>query len=512
MDSVLTPGNDRKLRVLIVEDDPTLGRVLATVLGRFASNVQVANRGDAALAIESTSYDAVACDISLPDISGLEVIGRLRAMAPAAGIVAVTGLVDVDVAVGSMKAGADDFLGKPFDPEILWHMLNRAVDNRARRIVAEQAAVYRELAYTDALTGSPNRRFIDEFLVDSLMGARQNQTALSVAYLDIDNFKLLNDFVGHEQGDQVLRGIVRVLARHIKAPARFGRFGGDEFVIVFPGADEHAARRVMNHVRTAVGSIEVENGSKIALPTRISVGVAMLQPDQSPRDLVAEAEDHMYLDKGLAPTVAALAAEAATNPDSLLKVTNLKALRSLVKAIDRRDSYTRFHSDHATNLALLNAPKINIEGDELSAITIGGPIHDLGKIVVPDEILRKPGPLTAEERRQMEEHPVMGAAITAAVTDFDVVVELVRHHHERFDGDGYPGGLRGTEVSLPTRLFTLADAFSAMTTDRPYRKALTMEQALHQIAIGAGSQFDPDLAKIFAETVEQQYTGRERAA
>jgi HD-GYP domain-containing protein (c-di-GMP phosphodiesterase class II) len=207
-----------------------------------------------------------------------------------------------------------------------------------------------------------------------------------------------------------------------------------------------------------------------------------------------------------------MAAEAATNPDSLLKVTNLKALRSLVKAIDRRDSYTRFHSDHATNLALLSAPRLAIEGDELSAITIGGPIHDLGKIVVPDEILRKPGPLTAEERRQMEEHPVMGAAITAAVTDFDVVVELVRHHHERFDGEGYPGGLRATEVSLPTRLFTLADAFSAMTTDRPYRKALTTEQALHQIEIGAGTQFDPDLAKIFAEMVEQQYTGRERAA
>jgi HD-GYP domain-containing protein (c-di-GMP phosphodiesterase class II) len=112
----------------------------------------------------------------------------------------------------------------------------------------------------------------------------------------------------------------------------------------------------------------------------------------------------------------------------------------------------------------------------------------------------------------MEEHPVMGAAITAAVTDFDVVVELVRHHHERFDGEGYPGGLRALEVSLPTRLFTLADAFSAMTTDRPYRKALTVEQALHQIALGAGTQFDPDLAAVFAETVEHQYAGQERAA
>ncbi len=512
MDSLLTPGKDRKLRVLVVEDDPTLGKVLATVLGRFSSEVQVANCGEAALAVDGTSYDAVACDISLPDMSGLEVIGRLRTTAPAAGIVAVTGLIDVDIAVGSMKAGADDFLGKPFDPEILWHMLNRAVDNRARRIVAEQAAVYRELAYTDALTGCPNRRFIDEFLVDSLMAARRDGAPLSVAYLDIDNFKLLNDFVGHEQGDQVLRGIVRVLSRHIKLPARFGRFGGDEFVVVFPGVAEGTARRAMAHVQSAVSNIEVENGAKIALPTRMSFGVAALREGQAPRDLVAEAEDEMYLDKGLAPSITAMAAETATSPEALLKVTNLKALRSLVKAIDRRDSYTRFHSDHATHMAMAAAKRLGLDADQVNAIAIGGPIHDLGKIVVPDQILRKPGSLTSEERRQMEEHPVMGAAITAAVTDYDVVVELVRHHHERFDGEGYPGGLTRDEVTLPTRLFTLADAFSAMTTDRPYRKALTFDQAVHQITTGSGTQFDPDLAVEFIKSVEAERTRTEEAA
>lgn len=504
MDSLLGAGHGQNLRVLIVEDDPTLAKVLATVLVRHAASVDIAITGDEALAVDGASFDAAACDISLPDMSGLDVIGQLRDRAPSAGIVAVTGLVDVDVAVGSMKAGADDFLGKPFDPQILWHMLNRAVDNRTRRIVAEQAAVYRELAYTDALTGCPNRRFIDEFLVDSLIGARRDGSPLSVAYVDIDNFKLLNDFVGHEQGDQVLRSVVRLLARFIKPPARFGRFGGDEFVVVLPGVSEQAAKRLMSQVQHAVHAIEVETGAKIVLPTRVSIGVAMLHGDQSPRDLVAEAEDQMYLDKGLAPTVGVLPVEPASAPEGMAKVTNLKALRSLVKAIDRRDSYTRFHSDHATNLALVTAKRLGVEGDQLAAITIGGPIHDLGKIVVPDEILRKPGPLTVAERRQMEEHPVMGAAITAAVTDYDVVVELVRHHHERFDGEGYPGGLRGPQVAMPTRLFTLADAYSAMTTDRPYRKALSTEQALHQIKIGRGTQFDPDLAGEFMETVERE--------
>jgi HD-GYP domain-containing protein (c-di-GMP phosphodiesterase class II) len=195
-----------------------------------------------------------------------------------------------------------------------------------------------------------------------------------------------------------------------------------------------------------------------------------------------------------------------------LKVGNLKALRNLVKAIDRRDSYTRFHSDHATQLAMTLAHELCFDDDQLNAVAIGGPIHDLGKIVVPDEILRKPGPLTPDERRSMEEHPVMGAAITAAVTDYDTVVNLVRHHHERFDGNGYPGHLKGTEITLPTRLFTLADAYSAMTTDRPYRKGLTLERAIEEIVNGRGTQFDPDLAVAFLAMIQREFGGKEAAA
>ncbi|WBL36380.1 HD domain-containing protein [Tepidiforma flava] len=122
---------------------------------------------------------------------------------------------------------------------------------------------------------------------------------------------------------------------------------------------------------------------------------------------------------------------------------------------------------------------------------------------MPDEILRKPGPLTMEERRAMEEHPVMGAAITAAVTDLDSVVNLVRHHHERYDGEGYPGRLKGPEVPLATRLFSIADAYSAMTTDRPYRKGLTLEMAAEEILRGRGTQFDPELAEAFVRMIER---------
>ncbi len=473
------------------------------MLGQYTEDVTVARSGRAALGeLAARTFDAIACDISLPDLSGLDVIAQARVLAPSSGIVAITGFVDVDVAVRSMKAGADDFLGKPFDADILWHMLNKAVDNRGRRLEAEQAAVYRKLAYTDALTGCPNRRYLDEVIVDAVHKAVELGTPLVAAYLDIDNFKLLNDFVGHEQGDHVLKRVVDALGMQIREPAKFGRFGGDEFVAIFPNATEEAARAVIKRVRTAVSHIEVVNGSRVTLPTRISCGIARFRGYETPRDLIAEAEEQMYLDKAGSGSLLTGEDVEQAAPEVLLKINNLKSLRNLVKAIDRRDSYTRFHSDHATQLALRAAKHLGLGEDEISAITIGGPIHDLGKIVVPDEILRKPGPLSISERHAMEEHPVMGAAITAAVTDFDTVVDLVRHHHERFDGTGYPGKLAGVAIRFTTRLFSIADAYSAMTTDRPYRKGLSVAQAIDQLTHGLGTQFDPDLAVEFIKMID----------
>lgn len=499
--------------VLVVEDDPNLGRLVERMLGQFTEHVTLAHTGRAALeALSKGHHGAIAADISLPDMSGLDVIAEARLLAPAAGIVAITGFVDVDVAVQAMKAGADDFLGKPFDPEMLWHVLNKAAGHRARMIEAEQAAVYRKLAYTDALTGAPNRRFLDEHLGLAVSAARLNGDPLTIAYMDIDNFKLLNDFVGHIQGDEVLIRVADALRAEIAEPAVFARFGGDEFVIVFPGEAVAQARRALEAVRRTISGLGVVNGSQITLPIRVSCGFAALRGDESPRDLIAEAEEQMYLDKAATPAIVTGATNGSLHPAVNVKVANLKALRSLVKAIDRRDSYTRFHSDHATHLALQMARRLGLPEEHVNALTIGGPIHDLGKIVVPDEILRKPGPLTSHERRNMEEHPVMGAAITAAVMDYDTVVELVRHHHERFDGEGYPARLRAEEISLPTRIFTLADAYSAMTTDRPYRKGLTIEQAVDQIERGAGTQFDPDLAREFVTMLTGEDLARKSAA
>ncbi len=499
------------LRVLVVEDDPELARTISALLARHESHSVVAKDGRTALAMIEASaepFHAITCDMGLPDIPGLEVIARARGLAATTGIVAITGVVDVETAVESMKAGADDFLGKPFEAEVLWHMIRKAVDGRAQRVAAEHAALFRKLAYTDALTDRPNRRFIDEFLNDSFKHASAPGQPLVVAYLDIDNFKRLNDYAGHEEGDAILCRIAEVLEDAIQPPAAFGRFGGDEFVAVFPNGKD-AAHQAIDQVTARIAEIAIINRAGMAYGVGLSYGIATLEGQDAPRELVAQAEDEMYLNKSNTPALRA--SERPSGPADIVKITNLKALHNLVRAIDRRDSYTRYHSYHATDFALRVAAELGLDEEQTNALTIGGPIHDLGKIVVPDEILQKPGPLTLEERQHMEEHPVIGAAIAAAVTDYDTVVDLVRHHHEWFDGSGYPAGLRHSEIVLPTRIFNIADAFSAMTTDRPYRRALGAEQAVAEIERGRGRQFDPDLANVFIAVLESDIAERRAA-
>ncbi len=498
-----TQPPDGRLNVLVVEDDPLLGRLAKRVLDPLAAHVHVVQFGADAIADAADgAFHVAAVDITLPDISGLDVIAAIRERQPGMGLVAVTGRVDVATAVGAMKAGADDFLSKPFDAGMLWPVLNKALDSRRLRIAAHQALAYRELAYTDTLTGAPNRRYIDDALVAGLERATERNEPFSLAYLDIDNFKLLNGVVGVGTCDAILREVAAILATHVRPPAIFGRFGGDEFLVLFPGLNKYEARRAIEPVIRRVAELDVVNGSAVTLPVRLSCGIVTPASEDTPGTLVAAAEDAMILDKSAAQSLVRMTIGQALPTREAIQISTLKALRNLVRAIDRRDRYTRMHSDHATRMAADFARTLGLPEESLTAILVGGPIHDLGKIVVPDEILRKPGPLTNKERAAMEEHPLIGATITAAITDHETVVNIVRHHHERWDGDGYPGQLRRTEILLPTRLFTLADAFSAMTTDRPYRKGLTTEQATAEIRKNAGTQFDPDLTGAFCEMLE----------
>ena len=199
-------------------------------------------------------------------------------------------------------------------------------------------------------------------------------------------------------------------------------------------------------------------------------------------------------------------------PATIDPMANVSALRSLIQAIDRRDNYTRLQGERATELSLRIATAAGLLPEDLVVLSIAGPFHDVGKIVIADDILRNVGPLPIDDRDRMDEHASVGAAIVAALTDSPGVVALVRHHHEWFNGRGYPAGLRGEEITIATRVFAIADAYTAMTADRPYRRALDGDHAIAEVCSGMGTQFDPELVRIFERVMVQEWERTARVA
>ena len=207
----------------------------------------------------------------------------------------------------------------------------------------------------------------------------------------------------------------------------------------------------------------------------------------------------------LASTLASYIALAMENTmlNSEISGLNMNLLKSLAMAIDARDNYTRMHSMRVTRYAVMIGAYMGLKQDEIEILRRGSLLHDIGKIGVRDDILLKPGALTIEEFDTFRKHPETGARILGPEGPLRLIVPLVLHHHERYDGNGYPHGLKGGDIPLGARIIAVADSFEAMTADRPYRKALTAEEAILEIRQNAGSQFDPDVVKAFMEVLKE---------
>jgi HD-GYP domain-containing protein (c-di-GMP phosphodiesterase class II) len=231
------------------------------------------------------------------------------------------------------------------------------------------------------------------------------------------------------------------------------------------------------------------------LPLSISCGLAVYPAmAESQHELLALADMNLYESKISGGAIMGGEEPAAEDPRS---VGGFSALDALVTAVDKRDRYTRKHSEDVTDYSLMIAEELGLSEDTTRTLRVAGLLHDLGKIGIPDAILRKPGRLTDEEHEVMKQHPVLGWLIVSAIPSLSETLPAIRHHHERYDGRGYPDALSGEEIPLLGRLMAVADAFSAMTTDRPYRKGMACEDAIAELRRGRGSQWDPELVDAF---------------
>jgi diguanylate cyclase (GGDEF)-like protein len=321
----------------------------------------------------------------------------------------------------------------------------------------------------DPLTKCLNRRGLRERADAELAHSLRHGTPFSVLVLDLDNFKQVNDSRGHSTGDAVLCRVVDCLGEVVRPSDAVGRLGGDEFAVLLPETSETEAAAVAARVTDA-----------LAADAPCSIGVASFPLDGNDLDsLLREADTRLYASRN------GRGGRAVAHGERLSWAT------ALAEAVDMRMDTSHEHSRAVAGYAVTIAAELDWDDEALGLLHLAGMLHDVGKVAVPDGILRKPGPLTEVEFDEVRRHSTIGADLVARVEGLDPIVPWIRHSHEHFDGTGYPSGLRGEDIPLAARILLVADAFDAMTSDRPYRDALSHEEALRELEAHAGGQFDP---------------------
>jgi diguanylate cyclase (GGDEF)-like protein len=354
------------------------------------------------------------------------------------------------------------------------------------------------LALTDPLTGLGNHRSFHERLQRELVEAEHEGSSLALCLVDFDDLKSVNDRFGHPVGDLVLGQI----ASRLRQGGEAFRLGGDEFAVLLPRQNERQATAVARSIVERVAALDVEGVG----PVTVSAGVATYPLHGTGRDeLIRLADNALYWAKKDGKNrVRAYAAESilranleqiADTPD---RVAQYRAAESLAKAVDERDAYTGSHSQRVGEYSARIARRLGADDSAVELTRLAGNLHDLGKLAIPEEVLRKPDDLSEAERLILERHPQIGFRMLESL-GVQPVAEWVLHHHERWDGAGYPNRLAGDQIPLAARIIFVADAYDAMTSDRAYRQAVPQQEALAELDRCSGTQFDPAVVKALAD-------------
>jgi diguanylate cyclase (GGDEF)-like protein len=372
----------------------------------------------------------------------------------------------------------------------------------AQRRLTHQTAALVEANRRDALTGLLNHGTTVASLADLLEITRDGPDCTGVALIDIDNFRLVNDTHGHLAGDRVLLEVARILREEFVETSILGRYGPDEFLVVAPPEHSAGLELAVDRLRDRIAELSLQFGQSERLPVTVSAGICYAPADgDAATELLAIAAVVLGEAKASGGNGVRVA-DAAPSELGPAERSGFDVLAGLVVAVDTKDRYTKRHSEDVARYGLFLADRVGVDPDVRRTIEIAGLLHDVGKIGIPDGILRKPGPLTVEEYSIVKQHVALGDAIVRDVPNAGLVRAGVRHHHERWDGEGYLDRLSGEEIPLIARILAVGDAFSAMTTTRPYRKAMSIQEALHRLEDAAGSQLDPRLVTAFVNGIE----------
>ncbi len=386
----------------------------------------------------------------------------------------------------------------------------------------------------DSLTTLSNHRGFQEVLSNELAQAEKKGSHLSVIMMDINNISKINRELGHAKGDEVIKLVAEKVKQNIRNSDTAGRYGGDEIAIILPDTDTDEAKYIAEYLTYSLSCCFVDDVG----PVKVAVGVATYP--ESTRDqekLLIMAEQAMYISQskgykdGMSAIISSLDfnfwddmalnsfAEVLTkrhsqlgvnfeeelvqkfNNEQIISQNHLMAMvTSLASAIDAKDTYTKGHSSSVSRYSEALARAINLPEAEVERIALGALLHDVGKIGIPENVLRKPTHLTEEEWEIMKQHPVIGAEKVLMPNEtLRDLIPIVKYHHEHWDGSGYPEKLKGEEIPFSARIVSIADAYHALISDRPYRKGMSVEKACEVLKMGSGIQWDANLVRQFIQ-------------
>jgi putative nucleotidyltransferase with HDIG domain len=468
-------------RVLIVDDDPGIRQTISQLVEDLGYASSTAPDGPEALELlEAGSYLCVITDIMMPKMTGLDLIKKIKARDFSLPVIVITGYASLEMAIDAMKCGASDFLPKPFKMSQIQLLLGKM--KREKTLLEE------------------NRRYLDTLqlyrVIDNLKGQLEDKAR------EISSLQAISEKIISLKGIRDLVGAIVDVSRQLL---------GDSEVRFYPVRGASAPQEAEGRTPGMTMPDEFMDGKIVRVDQPLMDGA---MPFQTLFPLMIEGQVFGALD---VRTEAVLGEEKEAKILYLLnrsaeRMENvalyeglyenmLSTLKSMAKILDARDPHTSQHSTRVTNFSMAIANILGLCAEDKDTLYIASSLHDIGKVGIPDRILLKPDRLSEEEFSVIRKHPEIGADILKQLPPMARETEIIRHHHERFDGKGYPSGILGRDIPLLSRIITLADSYDAMTSDRPYRKALEIGMAVQEITRCSGTQFDPDLALLFIHKV-----------
>jgi diguanylate cyclase (GGDEF)-like protein/putative nucleotidyltransferase with HDIG domain len=466
--------------IMIIDDSPIDRKVIRQIIEKNLSDVTVFEAEDGYNIQEkiiSENIDMCILDIMMPIKDGFSVLKDMKehCFLKDIPVIVCTGINDNQAIVKALTLGAYDYFAKPLSEEVMKVSLPLKVRNAIELMKRNKEITY--LSYHDTLTGMYNRRFYEEQL--KRINILEN-LPISIIMADINGLKLINDTFGHAKGDILLKEATKAIENGCREFDTVARWGGDEFIILMPKTDEEEAQKVVKNIKDKcsegeVGSIDLSIAFGWDTKTTLEEDIAKV---------LKNAEDYMYRNKSLES-----------------ESTRSNMINTIMNTLLEKNPREEMHSKRVSEICKEIGKAMNLSDLDLKKLRVAGLLHDIGKIAIGEGILNKPGKLTHLEWNEIERHPAIGYRILSTSHEMLEIAEFILAHHERWDGTGYPRGLKGESSPLIARIICLADSYDAMTSERSYRSALSEEIVLEEIKKNSGTQFDPKIARIFVEKV-----------